>query len=101
MTTAPPIKPNKSAKMVSSGVMNTAATTRVTTKKRTGSSPMVLSASISSRTFMVPSSAANAEPERPAKMIAVISGPNSRNIERPIRLAINSSAPNWRKGTAA
>ncbi len=55
---------------------------------------MVLSASISSRTFIVPSSAANAEPERPAKMIAVINGPNSRKIESPIKLAIKSCAPN-------
>ena len=34
MTTAPPINPTKSAKIVSSGVMHTAATTRVTIKKR-------------------------------------------------------------------
>ena len=43
---------------------------------------MVVSASSSSSTFIVPISAAKALPERPARMIAVTSGPNSR--KRPI-----------------
>ena len=42
---------------------------------------------IASFTFMVPISAAKAAPERPAAMIAVISGPSSRVTERPTRLA--------------
>ena len=41
-------------------------------------SPSVRSASISSETRIVPSSAENAAPERPATMIAVMSGPSSR-----------------------
>ena len=101
MTTEPPITPNRSANTVSTGVMTTAASTRGTTRNRTGSSPMVLSASISSRTFMVPISAAKAEPERPARIIAVIRGPISRSTDKPIMLATKISAPNWRKATAA
>ena len=42
--------------------------------------PSVRIASISSVTSMVPICAAYAEPERPAMMIAVISGANSRSI---------------------
>ena len=42
---------------------------------------IVSSASISSVTFMVPISAANAEPERPITTMAVIRGPSSRDME--------------------
>jgi len=41
---------------------------------------IVRSASISSDTFMVPSSAANAAPDRPQTMIAVISGASDRDL---------------------
>ena len=60
----------------------------------------MVSALSSSLTFIVPISAANAAPERPASRIAVISGPSSRRIDKPTRSATNSSAPNWRIGTA-
>ena len=61
---------------------------------------MVRIASISSVSFIVPSCAAKAEPERPATMIAVIRMPSSRNVIRPTRLIVNTSAPNWRSCTA-
>ncbi len=57
---------------------------------------MVSSASISSLTFIVPISAANADPERPMTMIAVISGPSSRVIEMATALATNCIAPSLR-----
>ena len=74
--------------------------TRVVTRKRTGSSPIVVSASISWLTLIVPISAANAAPERPASRIAVISAPSSRSIDRPIRSATKISAPNCFIGIA-
>ena len=73
---------------------------RGVTRKRTGSRPIVVSASTSWLTFIVPISAANAAPERPASRIAVISGPSSRSIARPIRSATKISAPNLRIGIA-
>jgi hypothetical protein len=51
------------------------------TRKRIGSIAMISSASISSVTFMVPISAANADPDRPMTTMAVIRGPSSRVIE--------------------
>ena len=67
--------------------MTSSASTFGVTRKRVRSRPMAASASTSSETFIVPISAANAAPERPAAMIAVISGPSSRVIDRPTRLA--------------
>ena len=61
---------------------------------------MVTSASISSLTFIVPISAAKAEPERPARMIAVISGPSSRSTASATAFATQISAPKSRKATA-
>ena len=97
---APPRSPTRLANSVSSGVISNAARTRVVTRKRTGSSPIVVSASISWLTRIVPISAANAAPERPASRIAVISAPSSRSIDRPIRSATKISAPNFFIGTA-
>ncbi len=56
--------------------------------------PIVRIASISSVSFIVPIWAANAEPERPATIIAVINTPNSRRVIRPTRLTVRDSAPN-------
>ena len=100
ITRPPPINPTMPAKIVNSGVTNIVASRRGTTRKRSGSSAIVVRASISSFTFIVPISAAKAAPVRPASTIDVINGASSRNIDRPIRLATNSSAPNWRIGTA-
>ena len=97
---APPSRPIRSANSVSSGVISSAAMIRGATRKRTGSRPIVVSASTSSLTFIVPISAANAAPERPASRIAVISGPSSRSIASPTRSATKISAPNLRIGTA-
>ena len=92
-TTSPPSSANALVSTVSAGTTATAASTRGTTRKRTGSRPIVESASISSLTFIVPISAANAEPERAVSRIAAISGPSSRSIEIPSRSATKISAP--------
>ncbi len=61
---------------------------------------MVVSASTSWLTRIVPISAANAAPERPASRIAVMSGPSSRSMDSPIRSATKISAPKRFIGTA-
>ena len=54
---------------------------------------MVVSASSSSSTFIVPISAAKALPERPASTTAVMRGPNSRKRAMVIMSATYTSAP--------
>ena len=76
--------------------MQTSAKTFGTTRKRIGLSAIVRMASISSEITIVPISAAIAEPDRPETMIAVMSGPISRVIEMPTRLATKICAPNCR-----
>ena len=56
------------------------AITRGITKNLTGLIPAVVKASTSLLTVIVPISAANAAEDLPANKIAVINGPNSRNI---------------------
>ena len=77
-TSAPPTSPASSWKMVSGGIASAAATMRGITRKRTGGRPIVVSAFSSSFAFIVPISAAKALPVRPARMIAVTTGPSSR-----------------------
>ena len=74
--------------------MKVAAMMRGITSASIGEMPMVRIASISSVSFIVPSCAAKALPERPATMIAVISTPSSRKVMRPTRLIVSASAPN-------
>ena len=81
-TIPPPTRPARLAKTVSSGMTRTPARTRGMARKGSGSSPIVSRASISSFTFIVPISAAKAEPDRPARMMAVKNGALSRNIDR-------------------
>ena len=69
------------------GITNVAAKTRGRVRNSVGLNPQVVSASISSFTFIVPSSAANAEPERPVRMIPVMIGPNSRKSPMQMRSA--------------
>ena len=76
--------PTTSARSVSTGMTRKSASMRGNTRKRSGPIPMVRRASISSETFIVPSSAAKAAPERPQTMMAVISGPSSRVMESPM-----------------
>ena len=57
------------------------------TRNSIGEMPMVVSASISSFTCIVPSWAAKAAPVRPAMMMAVIMAPISRAIAMPTRSA--------------
>ena len=64
---------------MSIGITSTSASVRGRTRYRIGPNPIVRSASISSDTFIEPSSAAKAAPERPQTMMAVISGPSSRH----------------------
>ena len=75
------------AQMVRQGNMKTMAMNFGVTRKWTGSMAMVSKASISSETFMVPISAAKAEPERPITTMAVMSGPSSRDMEMATALA--------------
>src|SRR5258708_39403590 len=69
------------AQMVRQGNMTAMAINLGATRKRTGLMAMVSRASISSVTFIVPISAANAEPERPITTMAVMRGPRSRDME--------------------
>ena len=82
-----PTNPAKSISTVSTGIITVAASKRGSTSMVIASTPMVASASNSWLTFMVPISAANAEPLRPASTIAVSSGPSSRTTPRATRLA--------------
>ena len=59
---------------------------------------MIFSASTSSFTVMVPSSAAKAEPVRPASTTPASSGPSSRSSEMPTRFGTKTSAPKRRSG---
>ena len=90
---AAPHKPIMSATKVSNGSVITSAITRGTTSVDMASMPITASASTSSRAFMTPISAANAEPERPATMMAVTSTPISRSIDTATRLMVKSSPP--------
>src|SRR5271165_1138373 len=89
----PPKTPMKLAQMVRHGSMTIMAINFGATRKWTGLMAMVSSASISSLTFMVPSSAATAEPERPITTMAVMSGPSSRDMEMATALATKVMAP--------
>ena len=82
-----PSRPARSSDSVSAGVTSMAARIRGSTSMVIGSSPIVTSASISSFTFMVPISAAKAEPVRPARITEVSNGPNSRSRLTATRLA--------------
>jgi hypothetical protein len=57
---------------------------------------IVSKASISSLTFMVAISAANADPERPITTIAVTRGPSSRDMEMATAVETALIAPNLR-----
>ena len=72
------------------------ASTRGSARKRTGSKPMMRSASNSSLIFMEAISAAKAEPERPATRIAVISGPNCWTMARVTTVGSIGVAPYFR-----
>ena len=79
------------------GSMNAAATMRGTTRYFTGSVAMVSIASSCSVTFIVPISAAMAEPARPATMIEASTGTSSRVMPSATAKATSSVAPNCSK----
>ena len=87
-------------KNASSVIMITVAITRGRTSTSMGDMPIEAMASTSSFSFIEPICAANADPERPATMIAVSRMPSSRITERPIKLTTNTSAPNCASWTA-
>ena len=97
---APPKIPIEFAQIVRHGSITIMAMNFGATRNDTGLIAIVCSASISSVTFIVPISAANAEPERPMTTIAVISGPSSRVIEIATAVATRSIAPNLRNSYA-
>jgi len=67
--------------------MSAVARTRGRTRKSTGRSPIVTSASTSSFTVMVQSTAAKEAPVRPVMTMPVMIGPSSRATPIPTRLA--------------
>ena len=84
----PPSSDMMIAQKPSSGIITMADIRRGSTSASIGETPIVRIASISSVIFIVPIWAANAEPDRPATMIAVISTPSSRTVMRPMRLMV-------------
>ena len=82
------------ATKVSSGIMVSMATKRGTTRASNGSTPMVCMASTSWFIFIAPISAAKDEAERPARMMAVTSTPNSRSTLMPTSSTEKICAPN-------
>src|SRR6218665_534740 len=88
-----PNNPAVSANNTSSGIMNVAASTRVTTKYFIGLVADTSMASICSVTFMEPSSAPIPEPIFPAQMSAVITGPISRMSDTDTICGSMDSAP--------
>src|SRR6266481_2911783 len=92
----PPRMPMALAQMVKQGNITIMARNFGATRNRIGLMAIVSSASISSLTFIVPISAANAEPERPITMMAVIKGPSSRDMETATIVATALIAPNLR-----
>ena len=89
----PPKTPSTSANTVSSGSAIISAMTLGNTSNSSGAMPSVRMASISSVTAMVPICAAYDEPERPATMMAVMRGANSRSIDTPTRSTTKMFAP--------
>ena len=85
--TRPPEMASRSEKRMSRGTIIIMATMRGRARKVGGSKPITSRASTSSRTIMVPISAAKALPERPATSTAVMMGPSSRTMARATRSA--------------
>ena len=73
----------------------TMAIRRGSTRTWTGDSPRVEMASISSVTFMAPSWAVKAAPERPAMRMAVSMGESSRATARAMPSTTKMLAPNF------
>ena len=88
-TIQPPPMPTASARSVNSGSIVTSATSRGATSLRTGSVPSARIASICCETTIEPSSAAMAEPTRPAIIRPASTGPSSRTSE------VETSSPIW------
>src|SRR6267143_1632759 len=86
--------PIKFAQIVRQGSITIMARNFGVTRKWIGLIAIVSSASISSVTFMVPISAAKAEPERPITTMAVINGPSSLDIDNATALGTMFMAPN-------
>ena len=61
---------------------------------------MTSSASTSSDTFIVPSSAVNADPLRPITITAISTGPSSRRSDTATRSGTNVSPPSLRSSVA-
>ena len=80
-TRKPPSMPITSAYIVSRGVITASPSTRGRTRKSTGSSPKVISASTSSLACILPMIAANEAPVRPASTIPVSTGPMTRTMD--------------------
>jgi hypothetical protein len=93
-TKSPPEMAKISEKRVKSGSTIINAIILGTAKKTVGENPMIKRASTSSEIFMVPISAAKADPDLPATTIAVMIGPSSETIAIETREATYIFAPN-------
>ncbi|OPZ69006.1 MAG: hypothetical protein BWY82_02397 [Verrucomicrobia bacterium ADurb.Bin474] len=91
----PPSHPLTIARAVSTGVMRTAAVSLGRTRIFSGGMFMVLSASTSLYTVMEASSAVVADPTRPARRMATITGASSRQRDNPTMLPMKLRTPSW------
>ena len=89
----PPATPIRSATTARQIVISVVASTRGTTRNRTGWIAAARSALTSSPTTIVPSSAAMLAPANPVKTIAPTSGPSSLKILTAIRSAVFPRRP--------
>src|SRR5690606_21186719 len=87
-TTSPPTMPQSMPTKVSTGRVNSIASTRGSTSSSTGFRPRARIASISSLAFIAPICAAKALAVRPASRIAASSTPNSRRKAKATRLTV-------------
>ena len=92
-TAMPPAMPMTSPTTATHTIMTMVASTRGTTRKRTGWIACASRASISSETTIVPISAAMLAPAKPVSTIALTSGPSSRKTATEMMSATRSRAP--------
>src|SRR3990167_1635098 len=89
----PPNTPNTSAHIVNNGTTMNKPSSLGSSSKSATFTPIVVNASTSRLIFIIPICDVNADPVLPPTMMAVINGPNSRNIESPRKSTMKISAP--------
>ena len=91
----PPTMPATLPKTVSTGIEISMAVSFGNTRNDSGRIPIVSSALICSSSFIVPISAANAEPAQPVSTIATMSGPSSFSTTKPTASTTKISWPSF------